>query len=960
MSNSYDTVSSILKATPAISTFLVDAEMYYAHVSPKNSSIKKTPETLEEHIELVQQKFAMLIEKHHLDEVIDGLINEFLLSHKISDGAKLGLFVKRLFVNTIVFHDFGKINENFQANPDKMNNPYFKGKEKPSSPISTHHSSLGAYLFIIKHITEAQECVDRKYHSVVMLATLMLSYCIFKHHGKFLSDECKDKICFSADEVNCMKQYITYYQFYIPLYIYESLPLNLNKAFEKLKSENLFNSFSLYSLIRLNFSLLTASDYLASSQYMTGIEVKDFGVLSPYRITQLFDFVSKSDTLKNNQQIKKNFNKDTYLKLVNGYSAKNPKLQSNENLNTLRQEMALELIQNLRANSSKNLFYIEAPTGGGKTNLSMLAAIELLKANEGKINKVFYVFPFTTLITQTYASIKETLGLDDSEVVQLHSKAGYKQKEQRRFGVPAPREHTEIKQKEEEQDGIYSDDKENYIDNLFVNYPFCLLSHIKFFDALKTNEKEANYLLHRLANSIVIIDELQSYDPVHWDKIIYFINTYAKLYNIKFILMSATLPKLGNLEFIKEDFIDEFIYLLPNAKQDYFLNPNFSERVKFNFDLFERADLTLEEIAQTLLIKSKEYSVLDFGKAKPLNSIYCIIEFIFKKSATDFYQIITDLNKAESFFDEILVLSGTILEHRRKEIINFLKNPVNRKKKILLITTQVVEAGVDIDMDLGFKDKSMIDSEEQLAGRINRNVNKKECTLYLFNYNQERIIYGQDKRYQETKKLSLKDYQRILKEKDFDFLYNTIFMRINFYHNSDKIGTENHGNQLKYYRPKIENLNFQSVHRDFKLIEQENISCYIPVAIPIYIEGVNHGVNDPVFSKNELAFLEENDITPTENKEIKGDEVFDLYLSIIKNKKEFVQQKIAEKTLQGIMSKFIFSLFANKNIENQIIHYSDELKSEYGYKYIVFWQDFYDIKFGMDSKRFTSNETQFL
>lgn len=960
MFNSYDTVASILKTTPAISTFLIDAEKYYAHVSPKNSSVKKHPETLEEHIELVQQKFALLVEKHHLDEIIDCLINDFLISHKISDGGKLGLFIKKLFVNTIVFHDFGKINENFQAHEDKMNNPYFKGKEKPNSPILTHHSSLGAYLFIVKHITEAQKEVEGKHNFVVMLATLMFSYCIFRHHGKDLNDNFKDRIYFSTDEVNCMKQYITNYQFNIHPSISEKFPLFIPKAFKDLLSYNFFNSFALYSLIRLNFSLLTASDYLASGQYMTGIEIKDFGILSPDRINQLFDFVSTSDTLKNSQPFKKNYNKDTYAKLNNGYLFQNPKEQNNNNLNILRQEMAIEVIQNIRLNSARNLFYIEAPTGGGKTNLSMLATVELLKANAGKINKVFYVFPFTTLITQTYASIKETLGLHDNEVVQLHSKAGYKQKEQANYGIPAPKDHTEIKQIEEEQDGMYSDDKENYIDNLFVNYPFCLLSHIKFFDALKTNEKEANYLLHRLANSIAVIDELQSYNPAHWDKIIYFIDKYAKLYNIKFILMSATLPKLGNLELIKKDFKDEFVYLLPDAKQEYFLNPNFSNRVKFNFDLFERTDLTLEELAQTLLVKSKEYSALDFGNAKPLNSVYCIIEFIFKKSATDFYQIISALNKSEKFFDEILVLSGTILEHRRKEIINFLKNPVNRKKRILVITTQVVEAGVDIDMDLGFKDKSMIDSEEQLAGRINRNVNKKECTLYLFNYNKERIIYGQDKRYQETKKLTVEDYQRILKEKDFDFLYNTIFSRIDFYHNSDKLSTENHQNQLKHYYPKIEALNFQSVHKHFRLIEQENISCYIPLSIPIYVEGLSEGINDRVFSKNELDFLEENGVTPTQNKEIKGDEVFDLYLSIIKNKKEFVRQKIAEKTLQGIMSKFIFSLFASKSVENQIIHYSDEMKSEYGYKYIVFWKEFYDVKFGLDAKRFSSNETQFL
>ena len=80
-----------------------------------------------------------------------------------------------------------------------------------------------------------------------------------------------------------------------------------------------------------------------------------------------------------------------------------------------------------------------------------------------------------------------------------------------------------------------------------------------------------------------------------------------------------------------------------------------------------------------------------------------------------------------------------------------MKNPSNREKKIILISTQVVEAGVDIDMDLGFKDSSIIDSDEQLAGRINRNVNKQHCTLYLFNYNRESVIYGKDLRYKSEK-----------------------------------------------------------------------------------------------------------------------------------------------------------------------------------------------------------------
>jgi CRISPR-associated endonuclease/helicase Cas3 len=933
-------VTAILKATQPINKFLIDAEKYYAHVSPKNTPEPKKPETLQEHIELVQKKFELLCEKHGLDLIIDTLVDDFLQKQKAEGNLALGNFIKKLFVDTVVFHDFGKVNENFQASPEKMNNPHFQGKSNPKSVISTHHSSLGAYLFIVKHIKDASTEIEPKYHHITMMAILMFSYPIFKHHGKYLNDEYTDKIRFTPDEVACMKSYIAQYQFIIDPKTSEILPLHLNKAFDKLNSDSLFNSFALYSLVRLSFSLLTASDYLASNQYMTGNEVKEFGVLDNDRINQLYEFVTQSDLLKNDQSDKKNYNKNTYEKLAEGFDYQSPKEQSNDNLNFLRQEMALEVIQNIRANSDKNLFYIEAPTGGGKTNLSMLATVELLKASQGKTNKVFYVFPFTTLITQTYSSIIETLGLSENEVVQLHSKAGYKQKT------------------EEDKDGLYSDEKENYVDNLFVNYPFCLLSHIKFFDLLKTNEKESNYMLHRLANSVVVIDELQSYDPDHWDKIIYFISHYAKLYNIKFILMSATLPKLGNLQVLEKEYVSDFVYLLPNAKNAYFLNPNFSERVKFNFDLFERNDLTLDEIAKTVLDKSQKYAIFDFGKVKPKDSVYTIVEFIFKKSATEFYQKIEAINNR--FFDEILVLSGTILEHRRKEIINFLKNTDNRKKRILLITTQVVEAGVDIDMDIGFKDRSMIDSEEQLAGRINRNVNKKDCVLYLFNYNKERIIYGQDKRYQETKRLKTSDYQRILEQKDFDYLYNIIFTNIDYWNKSGKISKENHDQQLKYYKSKIERLKFKSAHWDFKLIDQENISCFIPLNLPIAVEGIETGYLDPVFSKNELSFLSKNGILPTSNREIKGSEVFDLYIGIIQNKREFTQQKIAEKTLQGIMSKFIFSLFASKKVETQIVLYSDVEKSVYGYKYINRWEAFYNTIFGMDSTKFESNETQFL
>jgi CRISPR-associated endonuclease/helicase Cas3 len=929
MSNSIKTIKQLIDENPALEKLLINAHSYYAHVSKH-----KVPETLSEHISLVQEKFVTLCEVYLLDDVIDKLILDILADAEHTNG--ILNFVKKLFVNTIVFHDYGKVNENFQAHPEKMDNPHFKGKEKPNSPLSTHHSSLGAYLYIVKHIQEiVSSCFSQTQQGYLIAYVLGFSYVIFKHHASQLQDkgDLVRKFCFSENEIHFLKQYIEQYQFLIDERISTTLfasnpnlkRINVEVQFEKLSK--LTEKFSFYMLIRLAFSLLTASDYLASNEYMTDIKLEDFGTLCRQRVEQIYQHITQSDFLDEAKQ-KINFNKKIYQELNNYGRLKNPKEISRENLNVLRKEMAFEVIRNVRTHSDKNLFYIEAPTGGGKTNLSMLATIELLKANPN-LKKVYYVFPFTTLITQTHKAIIETMGLSSDEVVQLHSKAGFQSKE-------------------EVQDGMYGNQKLNYLDNLFVNYPFCLLSHIKFFDLLKTHEKENNYLLHRLANSVVVIDELQSYNPSHWDKVIYFIRNFAKFFNIKFILMSATLPKLDKLNVIQNE-VQDFVYLLPNAKENYFQNPNFAQRVTFRFDLLNEKEINLESLAKTLLEKSEQYAQKDFGEAKPKGSVYTIIEFIFKKSATEFYKVISQQN---TFFDEIFVLSGTILEHRRKYIIDFLKNPDNRKKKILLITTQVVEAGVDIDMDLGFKNQSLIDSDEQLAGRINRNVNKKDCELYLFKVNEPSVLYSKDKRYQATKQIK-NEYAEILNNKDFDRLYQIVLKDI------DKWNETPMAVGFRDYLNNITTLNFQNTNKKFQLIEQKNISVFVPLDVPA-----------DTFSKNELKFLEKANILPNVESKIEGSKVFDLYINLIENKSpDFITQKVSLKTLQGILSKFVFSIFDDSqgNTRRKLIAFADIEKvststhqktdgTSYGFIYLARYNEVYDELFGLNDSQFEASE----
>lgn len=880
---------------------LATSQNYYAHLQKT-----KEPEKLAEHIKLVISYFISICNSNKCELVIDKIIIELI--NDFENKNTLGNYIKKIFLNVIIYHDFGKVNENFQIK--RMKNESFT---EINNGIRTTHSLLGSYLFIVNHFDEINKFNLKPNENCLLYGiTLLFSYSILRHHSSFLSKP-YNEINFEEDVLSLIQNYLQLYNFNIDEFFKVNVFKNkkIKSILDNFKRIDFDNDFCLYSLIKLNFSLLTASDYYATTHYMNsfGSVHNDFGVLDDQLKEKVL--INIKNSISYNRDL---FEKFDYYKNFNFNLLQN---KSNYNLNILRQKMAVEVINNANKHYDNNLFYIESPTGGGKTNLSILAATTMLEKNDD-INKIYYVFPFTTLITQTYKTLSDTLGFNSSEIIELHSKSGYN-----------------IKNVEEEnKEGLYGSDKVNYIDNLFVNYPVCLLSHIKFFDILKTNEKENNYILHRLCNSIVIIDELQSYTPKEWDKIIYFIENYAKYFNIKFILMSATLPKLDNLSIRVTK--NNFINLISNSKENYFRNPNFRDRVKLDFTLLEENNLTMDTLSKKVYEKSEEYNRFS-------GSVKTVIEFIFKKTAGEFYKLIKD---SECFDDyEIFLLSGTILEPRRKEIINYLKYEKIENSKILLISTQVIEAGVDIDMDLGFKNKSIIDSEEQIAGRINRNVLKNDSTLYIFKHDEPFRIYKSDLRYQMTRnELNIENYKEILLNKDFDKLYDLVKNKINQINSTEMI--EN----FDTYKAKFKNLDFYEIHKYFELINSKTESIFIPLEIPLKINGEKCLEN--VFSSNEVLFLKDHKIISENDIKVDGKKVWEMYENILNFKSDdFTLKKINLKIIQGIMSKYIFSTFTYSSTITELKQKAD-CEEKNGYLYLKDYQNIYDYKDGIKDSEF--------
>ena len=877
---------------------------YYAHL-PKSGQSGRSPELLSEHSALTVSYSKKIVEAHNLEGIIKKLANDSV-PKQLNNRDLIANTIEELFWKAIAFHDFGKINHEFQQKRMGNHNSIVKVKHSYGS----QHSIISAYLYLALFFKDFQALQLTDEEQVFLINTAFyLCNPIIQHHSSTIGS-CQNENDWSEQqngenicrkELNALKPYLQIIDCQLNDEqidtFHESVLGNTNFIFDTYNQELSEDDcgFPLFALVKLLYSLLTAADYLATAHYMNGWQnmISDFGILSE----------STKNKIINNARNSKPYNKQTYLDIAasktinpNDYKERNGK-----NLNTLRESLAIEVIQNIRNNIDKQLYYIEAPTGGGKTNVSMLALSELLAANP-LIQKVFYVFPFTTLITQTFKSLKETLGLEEGEMMEFHSKAP-------------------------KNTGRYEDDYLNYLDTLFLNFPIVLLSHVSFFNVLKTNGKDQNYLLQRMAHSVVIIDEVQSYPPKIWDKMVYFIANYANYFDIRFILMSATLPKIGNL-IENKSLGNEFTYLV-NNKNLYFQNPNFANRVDFDYSLLEwtkpdKDDIEtyLERLGEFVDCESKRYAETNTDNP---DSVFTVVEFIFKKSAGYFYEI---MQRNATCFDEIMLLSGTILEHRRKQIINALKSDQYRSKKVLLVTTQVVEAGVDIDMDLGFKDKSLIDSEEQIAGRINRNANKKSCKLYIFDCNTEKTIYGSDDRYKFVKEFVSEEYQKILETKDFDYLYDKIIERIKQKNKSQFMVN------LKDMLDSILKLDCTAVNNSFEIIDRQNRSIFIPLEI-----------NTNLIDNKLLKIAEEFGLNT--DTALSGQEVWNKYEEVIKNQDvDFVSNRIMLDKIQSLMSQFTISIFPESKDYDMLKIYGEE---KYGCLFLHAFEEIYSFENGINT-----------
>ena len=394
------------------------------------------------------------------------------------------------------------------------------------------------------------------------------------------------------------------------------------------------------------------------------------------------------------------------------------------------------------------LFTLTAPTGYGKTLTALNFALKFNKP------RIIYALPFTSIIDQTYDIVAKIYKNSDILVSKAHHK-------------------TTIGEENLTEEDRYSKIKflmESFSGEINVTTLYQLVF------ALFGNKNKDNVKFNQLKNSVVIIDEAQAI-PYNFRKdFILLCEIISQRLGTIFIFMSATMPVIKSEKFKEISNLDYF------SKQDRYV-------IKW-LDIGGEDEL-LEKICEAASDKNTLVVVNTIKKAQ---------------------ELFTKLMDKFSCF----CLNGYMYDDHKRATIEAVRCAVNKSKvdplasKILLISTQSIEAGVDLDFNIGFREVSPISSIIQTAGRVNRHFGATRGELYVFPEISKftNLIYGDLYKVSGAILSDLK--QKEVRESEILEISNLYFQKIS--------------NQLEnlHIKSEIEKLEFENINQKIEEIMNDN------------------------------------------------------------------------------------------------------------------------------------------
>lgn len=600
--------------------------------------------------------------------------------------------INKIFISDVSYligisHDFGKYTTFFQ---EKL-----KGLQDKNDPLTYHGlvSALFAFEVVNEYVKAKNLENERPYKFLPLLA-----YFVVKRHHLDLDD--------IEDDVNAEKLFDTGFK-------------NINKQLvdiwvnkDQLEEEydSLFRSYPLSSekifanLERHKKKIKSSADIeplikeLDKSLYF--FKKKDNKEVIYYLLVQLLYSVLIDSDKKHAGHIREIERKELPEGLVEEYlGLPEFKEENKSNINHIRNEIRKSVLKNIRdpQNTNQRIFTLTAPTGTGKTLTSLSAALILRnKLKEAfKLEnepRIIYSLPFTSIIDQNYNVFDGVL----SQIKDF----------EKRVSEYLLKHHylSEIFYK------TGSIDKEKDVDESLAlieswESEIIVTTFIQLFHTLIGYKNRSLKKFHNIVDSIIILDEVQNIPIEYWKLTGEVLTAITRYFNCRIILMTATKPLIFEEGTYKE---------LVDGYESY-----------FNMAELNRVCLKIDSDKKQI----PEFcnSLNDWSK----NSYLFVFNTI--SSSLKFYKTIIDRTQELGLDFKVCYLSTNIIPKERRKRIEKIKEAIKNGQKIIVVSTQLIEAGVDIDCDCVYRDMGPLDSIIQVAGRCNRNKRSEQSDMYLLN-----------------------------------------------------------------------------------------------------------------------------------------------------------------------------------------------------------------------------------
>lgn len=620
-------------------------------------------------------------------------------------------------------HDFGKYTTFFQ---DYLIHDADHGVKK-------NHSLIGALwsMFVLLN-TWQHQTPDKTTAMVLAFA------CIRKHHGDLsgMEEELKTFFQFQRDDLRDSIDVSDRRQLFA---LFENQMPDIRKNAASIQKE--------WSEHRIDFPSIEAfasalvefeSDYWnhirrASLILQMAARKKELSCFHDW-LYLLFSALIDADKRDAGQVDKKRSRFGIQANIVDAYKSQIDFGQVNPQLKALRNQLYDQLEeQAVRLSLDRHIYTLTAPTGSGKTLAALNFALKLRKRIEeetGYLPRIIYALPFTSIIDQNYDVFHRVLSMLDD-----HQKS------------PADRL---IKHHHLAELAAYSSaDNETYpLDKLMMlveswESEIIVTTFVQFFETLIGRRNRMLKKFHNLYGSIILLDEIQNVPVEYWGLIRKRLAAFAEHAGCFIVLMTATQPLI-----FPNDQVVELV-----GRPDALFST--LERIQLSY---HPEKLSLERFADMVekdLNHAKSCAVICNTIRSSLESI----KLLSKNWNNSLYYLSTNI----------------IPKHRHDRIVEIQKR-LKKREPVLLISTQVIEAGVDFDFDVIYRDIGPIDSIIQAAGRANRNAIGTKGSVHVVNLIDDnerdfaRWIYGKahlwvaEKLLSEKVELSEPDFYKLVQE----------------------------------------------------------------------------------------------------------------------------------------------------------------------------------------------------